>query len=118
MLDTSGIISGTGTISAVLQCQWKIQNQCMENYHQCLFQVPIREEGGFYDVAKNFISNENAKVSFSIIPTESKSLMQLRVSTNTQLKIKLNQAQKLIPCHFSKLMNSKDQTTFQQETIH
>jgi len=42
----------------------------------------IRESGGFYDVARNLSTDENAKMSFSIIPTENKSLLQLRLSTS------------------------------------
>jgi hypothetical protein len=42
----------------------------------------IRDSGGFYDVATNLSTDENAKMTFSIIPSGNKSLLQLRVSTN------------------------------------
>ena len=40
----------------------------------------IREGGGFYDVAKKLSSDENAKMTFSWIPLDSKSLLQLKLS--------------------------------------
>ena len=48
------------------------------------FCVPSKrcQLGGFYDVAKNLSTDENAKMTFSIIPSENKSLLQLRLSTN------------------------------------
>ena len=46
----------------------------------------IRESGGFYDIAKTLSVEENAKMSFSIIPTESKSILQLRVSVENPIE--------------------------------
>ena len=40
----------------------------------------IRDSGGFYDAAKKLSMNENSKVTFSMIPMESSSLLQLKLS--------------------------------------
>ena len=46
----------------------------------------IRDNGGFYDIATDMSTQENAKMTFSIIPTESKILLQLKLSTNTPVQ--------------------------------
>ena len=47
-----------------------------------LLSKSIREGMGFYDIAKTISKNENAKMTFSLIPDDSKSLLQLRVSVD------------------------------------
>jgi len=42
----------------------------------------IRDGGGFYDVAKELSFEENSKMTFSIIPLGSKSLLQLKLSVD------------------------------------
>jgi len=42
----------------------------------------IRDSGGFYDVAQNLSTQENSKTTFSIIPSENKSLLQLKLSVD------------------------------------
>ena len=102
LLDTSGIISGTGTISAVFTMPMEDTESMYGKLSSMLISSSIREEGGFYDVAKTLSSNENAKVSFSIIPTESKSLMQLRVSTNTPIENQIESGTEINPLSFFK----------------
>ena len=51
-----------------------------------LISSQIRENGGFYEIGKILSTDENAKMTFSMIPTESKSLLQLRVSTNIPIQ--------------------------------
>ena len=53
-----------------------------EKMSSMLISKQIRESGGFYNIARNLSTEENAKMSFSIIPTESKTLSQLRVSVS------------------------------------
>ena len=43
---------------------------------------PIRDAGGFYDIAKKMSQEDNSKMTLSIIPLESKSLMQLKLATS------------------------------------
>ena len=81
-LQTSGAISGRGTISAVYTMPMEDTTSMYEKMSAILIPKIIRDSGGFYDVAKNLSTDENAKMTFSIIPSENKSLLQLRLSTN------------------------------------
>ncbi len=81
-LQTSGIISGKGTISAVYTMPMEDTHSMYEKISSILIPKIIRNSGGFYDVAKNLSTDENAKMTFTIIPSENKSLLQLRLSTN------------------------------------
>ena len=86
-LDTSGIISGYGTISAVYTMPMEDTDSMYGKISSMLLSKQIREGGGFYDVAKSLSIEENAKMSFSLIPTESKIISQLRVSVNNPITI-------------------------------
>ena len=112
LLDTSGIISGTGTISAVFTMPMEDTESMYGKLSSMLISSSIREEGGFYDVAKTLSSNENAKVSFSIIPTESKSLMQLRISTNTPIENQIESGTEINPLSFFKIDELKRSNYF------
>ena len=81
-LQTSGVISGTGTISAVYTMPMEDTTSMYEKISSILMPKIIRDSGGFYDIARNLSTDENAKMTFSIIPSESKSLLQLRLSTD------------------------------------
>ena len=81
-METSGVISGRGTISAVYTMPMEDTDSMYEKISAILIPKIIRESGGFYDVARNLSQQENAKTTFSIIPTENKSLLQLRLSAN------------------------------------
>jgi len=81
-LQTSGVISGKGTISAVYTMSMEDTTSMYEKISSILMPKIIRDSGGFYDVARNLSADENAKMTFSIIPSESKSLLQLRLSTD------------------------------------
>ena len=78
--DTSGIVSGRGAISAVYTMPMEDTDSMYEKVSAILLPKIIRESGGFYDAAKNLSSHNNSKMTFSLIPLESKSLMQLKVS--------------------------------------
>lgn len=80
-LQTSGVISGKGTISAVYTMPMEDTLSMYEKMSAILIPKIIRNSGGFYDTARNLSAEENAKMTFSIIPSGSKSLLQLRVST-------------------------------------
>ena len=80
-LQTSGVISGKGTISAVYTMPMEDTSSMYEKLSSILIPKSIRDSGGFYSVAKNLSTHNNAKITFSIIPTENKSLLQLRLST-------------------------------------
>jgi len=81
-LETSGVISGGGTISAVYTMPMEDTHSMYEKISAIMIPKIIRDSGGFYDVAQNLSTDENSKVTFSIIPSENKSLLQLRLSIN------------------------------------
>ncbi len=81
-LETSGIISGRGMISAVYTLPMEDTNSMYEKISAILIPKSIRDSGGFYDVAKNLSSENNAKMTFSWIPLESRSLFQLKLSVD------------------------------------
>lgn len=79
-LETSGIISGRGMISAVYTLPMEDTASMYEKISGILLPKTIRDGGGFYDVAKKLSSDENSKMTFSWIPLDSKSLLQLKLS--------------------------------------
>jgi len=53
----------------------------------------IRDSGGFYDIAKNLSKEEKSFMTFSIIPLENKSLLQLKISAdykNAESSVEIN----------------------------
>jgi hypothetical protein len=99
-LDTSGVVSGTGTISAVYTMPMEETDSMYQKLSSMLISSVIRESGGFYDVAKTTSTNDNAKMSFSIIPSESNSLLQLRVSTTSPIENQIGSGTEINPLEF------------------
>jgi len=100
-LDTSGIISGNGIISAVYTMPMEDTDSMYSKLSSMLLSKPIRDGGGFYDTAKILSMKQNAKMSFSITPLESKSLLQLRISTNVPITSQMEGAtSKISPLEF------------------
>ena len=60
-LQTSGVISGRGTISAVYTMPMEDTSSMYEKISAILIPKTIRDSGGFYDVARNLSMDENAK---------------------------------------------------------
>ena len=56
-----------------------------EKISTILISKEIRKGEGFYNVAKNLSVEDNAKTTFSIIPTDSKILLQLRMSVENPI---------------------------------
>ena len=101
-LDTSGIISGTGAISAVYTMPMEDTYSMYGKISSMLLSKQIRESGGFYNIARNLSTEENAKMSFTIIPTESKTISQLKVSVNNPIE-KSGTNTKINPLEFFKI---------------
>ena len=101
-LDTSGIISGTGTISAVYTMPMEDTYSMYGKISSMLLSKQIRESDGFYNIARNLSTEENAKMSFTIIPTESKTMSQLKVSVNNPIE-KSGINTKINPLEFLKI---------------
>ncbi|MDC4228705.1 MAG: hypothetical protein M8315_01590 [Nitrosopumilus sp.] len=105
-LDTSGIISGTGTISAVYTMPMEDTESMYNKLSSMLLSKSIREGGGFYDTAKTLSMKQNAKMSFSITPLESKSLLQLRISANAPITSQMEgPTPKISPLEFFNIEN-------------
>ena len=100
VLDTSGIISGTGTISVVYTMPMEDTDSMYQKLSTMLISSEIRNSEGFYDVAKTLSTDKNAKMSFSIIPTELKSLLQLRVSTTSPIENQIESGTEINPLEF------------------
>ena len=79
-LETSGAVSGRGTISAVYVMPMETSDSMYEKFSGMLIPKIIRDSGGFYQTAKNLSLKDSSKVTFSIIPFDSHSLLQLKLS--------------------------------------
>ena len=105
-LDTSGIISGTGTISAVYTMPMEDTGSMYGKLSSMLLSKSIRDGGGFYDTAKLLSMEQNSKMSFSITPLESKSLLQLRISANNPITTEIEGVTpKISPLEFFNIEN-------------
>ena len=106
VLDTSGVISGSGTISAVYTMPMEDTGSMYGKLSSMLLSKSIRDGGGFYDTAKILSMKENAKMSFSVTPLESKSLLQLRISANSPITSQMEKATpKISPLEFFNIEN-------------
>jgi len=104
-LETSGVVSGRGMVSAVYTMPMEDTSSMYEKISAILVQKIIRDGGGFYDVAKNLSHEENSKITFSLIPLESKSLLQLRLSVDYPNKA--TAITEISPLEFLKVENLK-----------
>jgi hypothetical protein len=82
VLETSGVISGRGTVSAVYTMPREDTKSMYEKFSSTLLPIEIRDSGGFYDVAKKLSSDPNARMTLSIIPENGISLYQLKISVD------------------------------------
>ena len=80
-LETSGAVSGRGIVSAVYTMPMEDSDSMYEKISAILIPKIIRDGNGFYETAKNLSSEDNSKVTFSIIPLGNNSLLQLKLST-------------------------------------
>ena len=105
-LGTSGIISGYRTISAVYTMPMQDTDYMYDKLSSTLLSKSIRDGEGFYNVAKTLSEDENAKMSFSIIPSESKSLLQLRISIENPIESQMEGTiTKINPLEFFNIEN-------------
>ncbi len=81
-LETSGVVSGRGTVSAVFTMPMEDTSSMYEKISALLIPKTIRDSGGFYETAKNLSTEDNAKVTFSIIPFNNTSLLQLKLTVD------------------------------------
>ena len=104
-LETSGVVSGSGAISAVYTMPMEDTNSMYEKISAILLPKIIRDGGGFYNVAKNLSFDDNSKMTFSLIPLDTKSLLQLKLSVDYTNKA--STISEISPLEFLKVENIK-----------
>jgi hypothetical protein len=109
-LETSGVVSGRGVVSAVYTMPMEDTNSMYEKISAILVSKIIRDGGGFYDVAKDLSLDEKSKMTFSLIPLESSSLLQLKLSVDYPNKA--STISDISPLEFLKVENLKKSDYF------
>jgi len=79
-LETSGVISGRGSFSAVYTMPKEDSQTMYEKFSTILLPKEIRDSGGFYDIAKKLSEEEDSRITISIIPQNGISLYLLKLS--------------------------------------
>lgn len=88
-LETSGIISGRGIVSAVYIIPKSDTSFLYEKLSVILLPKQIRDSGGFLAVAKKISDDSISSVTFSITPKENTSIFQLQVSRDYPIEAKM-----------------------------
>ena len=88
-LETSGIISGRGIVSAVYTMPKSDTSFLYEKLSVILLPKQIRDSGGFLDIAKKISNDSVSSVTFSIIPKEATSIFQFQVSRDYPIETKM-----------------------------
>jgi len=102
---SGGVVSGRGIISAVYTMPMEDTNSMYEKISTLLVPKIIRDGGGFYDVAKELSFEENSKMTFTIIPLDSNSLLQLKLTLDYSNKA--STISEISPLEFLKVENLK-----------
>jgi hypothetical protein len=102
---SGGVVSGRGIISAVYTMPMEDTNSMYEKISTLLVPKIIRDGGGFYDVAKELSFEENSKMTFTIIPLDSNSLLQLKLTLDYSNKA--STISESSPLEFLKVENLK-----------
>ncbi len=80
LLETSGVVSGRGTVSAVYTMPLEDTESMYEKISTMLVTQKIRDSGGFYEIAQRLSAEPTARMTISIIPMEESILYQIRLS--------------------------------------
>jgi len=86
LLETSGVISGKGVVSATYVTDKRATDFLFTDLTGILIPKEIREGGGFYDVAKKLSAEDNSIISIAIIPNEDSNLYMLKVAKEIKEK--------------------------------
>ncbi|WP_179368025.1 hypothetical protein [Candidatus Nitrosotenuis sp. DW1] len=79
-LETSGQVSGAGTVSTVYTAQVQSTDYMFNKISATLMPAQIRSMGGFFEVAQKLAKDDNSRMTFTILPREHDYVMQLKVS--------------------------------------
>ena len=86
LLETSGVISGKGTVSATYVADKRSTDFLFSDLTGVLIPREIRDSGGFYDVAEKLSLDENSIISITIIPNEKSNLYIFKVAKEIKEK--------------------------------
>ena len=88
-LETSGIISGRGIVSAVYTMPKSDTSFLYEKLSAILLPKQIRDSGGFLDIAKKISNDSVSSLTFSIIPKGATSIFQFQISRDYPIETKM-----------------------------
>ena len=80
LLETSGVISGRGAVSATFTMPKQSTDFLFTDLAGTLISKEIREGQGFYDISKKLSKNDGAIISVSIIKTGDENLFMFKVT--------------------------------------
>ena len=80
LLETSGVISGSGSVSATYVTDKKATDFLFTDLAGTLIPKEIRESGGFYDISKSLSKHDSSIISISIIPDGDKEFYIFKVT--------------------------------------
>ena len=80
LLETSGVISGRGTVSATYVTDKKATDYLFTDLAGTLIPKEIRESGGFYDISKTLSKHDDSIISISVIPSDEKNFYIFKVT--------------------------------------
>ena len=80
LLQTSGEVSGRGTVSATYVTDKKATDFLFTDLSSILIPKTIRDAGGFYDISKKLSKYDDSIISISIIPNSNSNILMLKVA--------------------------------------
>ena len=80
LLETSGVISGKGSVSATYVTDKKATDFLFVDLAGILIPKEIRENGGFYDISQTLSNHDDSVISISVIPDSDKNFYIFKVT--------------------------------------
>lgn len=103
MLETSGAVSGKGTIAVAYTMDNQDTGSMYEKISAILLAKPIRESGGFYKIAQELSKTDNAKMTVSFIPHKARSVMLYQIKTSLDYPNSANEMNQVNPLELLKI---------------
>ena len=86
LLETSGAVSGRGSVSATYTIQKQATDFLFSDLAARLVNEDIREGGGFFGIAENLAKNDDSIISISIIRNDDSNLMIFKVADESRFE--------------------------------
>ena len=86
LLETSGIISGKGAVSATYVTDKRATDFLFTDIAGILIPKEIRDGGGFYDLAKKISRHDDSIISVTMIPNEDSNLYMFKITKEIKEK--------------------------------